>query len=141
MKKLICLFTLLSILCCSTLIHAQNNDKLDPGFVLLDVILYRPVGLVVTALGAVSLIAVSPLIGLASIPEPHDAFTQTSDILFVAPATYTFIRPIGDRHFPFVAPLPLHHLVSTQKAPLQPKQTPTPTAPSQQSVPTEAKGL
>ena len=141
MKKLICLFSLFSILCCSTLIHAQTNDKLDPGFVLLDLFLYRPVGLVVTALGAVALIAVSPLIGLASIPEPHDAFTQTSDILFVAPATYTFIRPIGDPNFPFIAPLPLHHLVSTQKVPLQTKQTPTPITPSQQSIPAEAKGL
>ncbi len=138
MKKLICVFSILSISCFPTIIHAQNNNKLDSGFVLLDVILYRPVGFVVTAIGAVALVAVSPLIGLASIPEPHDAFAQTSDILFVAPATYTFIRPIGDRDFPFVAPPPSHQLVTTQKATLLPSTISskliTPSTPIQQTI-------
>ena len=80
----------------------------------------------------------SPLVGLASIPEPHDAFAQTSDILFVAPATYTFIRPIGDRDFPFVAPPLSHQLVTTQKATLLPSTISskliTPSTPIQQTI-------
>jgi len=88
MKRLISFFILLSVICCSANANSESVEKTDPAFVLLDVILYRPVGLVITVVGTAVFVAVTPLIGLASIPAPHDAFAKTSNILVVAPATY-----------------------------------------------------
>lgn len=104
MKKLISLFILLSVMCCSAVAHSQSVEESDPGFVLLDVLLYRPVGLVVTVIGTGVFVGMSPLTALASIPVPHDAFVKTSKILILAPANYTFIRPLGDRDFPYHVP-------------------------------------
>ena len=101
MKKLIRFFVLLPVLCCSSIAHSQSVEETDPGFVLLDVLLYRPVGFAVTIIGTGAFIGLSPLTALASIPEPHDAFAKTAKILILAPAAYTFIRPIGDRDFPY----------------------------------------
>ncbi|MEY3289113.1 MAG: hypothetical protein RLZZ419_1355 [Pseudomonadota bacterium] len=101
MKKLISLFIVLSLMCGSAVAQSQSTAKADPGFVLLDVLLYRPVGLVVTIIGTGILVGVSPLIALASIPKPHDAFAKMSEILVLAPAGYTFVRHVGDRDFPY----------------------------------------
>jgi hypothetical protein len=103
MKKLISLFIVLSLICGSAVAQSPNIAKADPGFVLLDVLLYRPVGLAVTIIGSAVFVGVSPLIALASIPKPHDAFAKMSEILVLAPAGYTFVRPIGDRDFPYHA--------------------------------------
>jgi hypothetical protein len=102
MKKLISFIILLSVMCCSTVAQSQSNDEIDTGFfVILDVLFYRPVGLAVTLIGTGVFIGMSPLTALASIPAPHDAFAKTSNILILAPAAYTFIRPVGDRSFPY----------------------------------------
>ena len=122
MKRLIRFFILLSVICCSANANSESVEKTDPAFVLLDVILYRPVGLVVTVVGTAVFVAVTPLIGLASIPAPHDAFAKTSNILVVAPAAYTFIRPIGDRDFPYVGSPNLYKTTVPQK----PVQAPVP---------------
>jgi hypothetical protein len=114
MKKLISLFILLSVMCCSAVAHSQGVEKTDPGFVLLDVLLYRPVGLVATVIGTAVFVGVSPLIALASIPEPHDAFAKISEILILAPGAYTFVRPIGDRDFPYHASQYKHKSIGTQ---------------------------
>lgn len=79
-------------------------EESGPGFVILDVLLYRPVGLAVTIIGTGLFVGMSPLTALASIPEPHDAFAKTSKILVLAPAAYTFIRPLGDRSAPYHVP-------------------------------------
>jgi hypothetical protein len=145
MKKLISLFILLSVMCCSAVAHSQSVEKTDPGFVLLDVLLYRPVGLVVTVIGTAMFVGVSPLTALASIPEPHDAFAKVGKILILAPAAYTFIRPVGDRDFPYHAPPYKYKLVATHKNAVIPKQSPvTPAAPDVQSpqrYPDAGKGL
>ena len=104
MKKLIRFVILLSIIFCSAVVHSQSAEETDPGFVLLDVLLYRPVGFAVTIIGTGAFIGLSPLTALASIPAPHDAFLKTSNILILTPAAYTFIRPLGDRDFPYHAP-------------------------------------
>ncbi|MEC4748711.1 hypothetical protein [Methylomicrobium sp. Wu6] len=75
--------------------------KADPGFTLLDILIYRPIGLAVTIAGAGLVVGISPLIALASIPRPHDAFPQAFDILVNNPAAYTFVRPLGDRSLPY----------------------------------------
>lgn len=74
-----------------------QNIATDPAFVLLDVILYRPVGLALTIAGTALYVGLSPLTAMASIPEPHDAFEKTYKVLIRMPARYTFVRPVGDR--------------------------------------------
>jgi hypothetical protein len=116
MKKLISFIILLSVMCCSTAARSQSKDEIDTGFfVILDVLFYRPVGLAVTLIGTGVFIGMSPLTALASIPAPHDAFAKTSNILILAPAAYTFIRPVGDRTFPYHVPQNKHKPVAAQK--------------------------
>jgi hypothetical protein len=114
MKKLISYFILLSVMCCSAVAYSQSVEEVDPGFVILDVLLYRPVGFAVTIIGTGAFIGLSPLTALASIPEPHDAFAKTGKILILAPGAYTFIRPVGDRDFPYHAPPYKYAPVATQ---------------------------
>lgn len=129
-------------MCCSGVAHSQSVEEVDPGFVILDVLLYRPVGLVVTVIGTGVFIGLSPLTALASIPEPHDAFAKTSKILILAPGAYTFIRPIGDRDFPYhaprykYAPVAAHNNVETYNMTVTPGQRPIPPVlPDMQSSP------
>ena len=151
MKKLISFFILLSAMCCSAVAHSQSVEENDPGFVLLDVLFYRPLGLVATVIGTGAFIGLSPLTAFASIPEPHDAFLKTSKILILAPAAYTFIRPLGDRDFPYHVPPYKHKPVATQnnvetyKSAVPPIQSPVtpaiPTAQPQLLYPDTGKGL
>ncbi len=118
---------LLSVIGYANVSYSQSTVQSDPGFYLLDVLLYRPVGLVATIAGTSAFVAISPLLGLASIPEPHDAFQRTAGILVLAPAAYTFIRPIGDRDFPYIAPPPRRTLSVIPKNTLKPLQQPVTT--------------
>ena len=147
MKKLISFFILLSVMCCSSVVHSQSVEQTDPGFVLLDVLLYRPVGLAATIIGTGLFIGMSPLTALASIPKPHDAFVKTSNILILAPGNYTFVRPVGDRSFPYHASPYKHKQVATpntvepSKNTVIPRQRPvTPAAPDVQSPPQRYPG-
>ena len=145
MKKLIRFVILLSVMCCSAVAHSQSVEETDPGFVLLDVLLYRPLGLVATVIGTGAFIGLSPLTALASIPEPHDAFAKTGKILILAPGAYTFIRPGGDRDFPYHVPPYKHKPAATHKNAVIPKQRPvtpaTPDVQSPQRYPDTGKGL
>ncbi|NOT85015.1 MAG: hypothetical protein HOP02_09645 [Methylococcaceae bacterium] len=106
MKKLFSLVLLLSIMVFIPVAHPQTPvaratsvEATDPGFVVLDVLLYRPLGFVATLVGGAVFVGMSPLTALASIPAPHDAFNKTFNILVLTPAAYTFVRPVGDRRF------------------------------------------
>jgi hypothetical protein len=135
MKKLISFVILSSVMCNSAVAGSQSVERTDPGFVLLDVLLYRPMGLAATVIGTGAFIGLSPLTALASIPAPHDAFVKTGKILILAPAAYTFIRPIGDLEFPYYPPTHIHKPVSAHNSYVIPKQRPTttPAAPDTQS--------
>lgn len=142
MKKLTRFFVLLSVLCSSAVVHSQSIEETDPGFVLLDILLYRPVGFAVTIIGTGAFIGLSPLTALASIPAPHDAFAKTGKILILAPAAYTFIRPIGDRDFPYHAqpyrhkPLAVHKNTETYNTTVTPNQpSVVPAIPDEQQQP------
>ncbi len=128
MKKLIGIFILLTLMCNSAVANSQSVEQNDPGFVLLDVLLYRPLGLAATIIGTGVFIGVSPLTALASIPAPHDAFVKMSNILIRFPADYTFIRPIGNRNFPYYASPYKHKMVATHINALIPR--PSPVAPA-----------
>jgi len=77
----------------------QPEKNYSPLFVIPDILIYRPVGIAVTAAGAGLFAAISPLTALAQISPPHNAFEKTSNILIMAPARYTFDRPVGDMSF------------------------------------------
>ncbi len=96
MKKLTGFFILVSILSYSTVAHSRYVEAVRPDYVMLDVLLVRPAGLVATIIGTGLYIGISPLTALASIPEPHDAFVKTGEVLILSPANYTFVRPLGD---------------------------------------------
>ena len=108
MKKILSMTLLISALASSSMANAQNQQAVDPLFVLLDVVLYRPIGVVATVVGAGVFAGISPLVALASIPKPHDAFKKTAGILVLAPAAYTFVRPVGDKGFPYDEPVDRH---------------------------------
>jgi hypothetical protein len=116
MKKLIGFIILLSVISCSTIPTSKRVEQVDPGFVLLDVILYRPIGLIATVVGTGMFVGISPLTALASIPEPHNAFAKTADILIFSPIAYTFIRPVGDRSFPYRIPYKHRRVAAQNKA-------------------------
>ncbi|MBS3951354.1 MAG: hypothetical protein KGZ88_00130 [Methylomicrobium sp.] len=118
MKKRTCIFILLSLVFSCPVANAQPIEASDPGFVLLDVLFYRPLGFAATVVGTGLFIGISPLTALASIPHPHDAFIKTGNILVLAPGAYTFIRPLGDRRFPYVPPSYKHkRIVSDNDVP------------------------
>ncbi len=79
------------------LIMAANvrADEVRTDAFLADVILARPVGLVATICGSALFVAISPLTALATISPPHDAFELAANKLILAPATFTFDRPVG----------------------------------------------
>ena len=151
MKKLISLFVLLSIMSCSTIPQSQRVEEVQPGFVVLDVLFYRPLGLVATVIGTGMFIGLSPLTAFASIPSPHDAFVKTSKILILSPATYTFIRPVGNRDFPYQMsrykhkPVAAQNNAETYNMTVTPGQRPVaPTVPNvqpPQRYPETGKGL
>lgn len=129
----------------SAVAQSQSVEETQPGFVLLDVILYRPVGLAATIIGTGVFIGISPLTALASIPAPHDAFVKTSNILIRAPADYTFVRPVGNRDAPYYAPQYKQKPVAVQKNAVIPKQSyvppSVPYAQSPQRAPNTSGGL
>jgi hypothetical protein len=64
--------------------------------ILADLLLLRPFGIGLTAAGGALFIATSPFAAIASIAPPHDAFQRSGNALFVAPAAFTFMRPLGE---------------------------------------------
>ncbi len=97
-KKILLALAIMSMITLSVPASAENYQKeYDPGFVLLDIIVYRPLSLAATLVGTGLFVVISPLTAMASIAPPHDAFEKTADILIVKPGEYTFTRPVGDR--------------------------------------------
>jgi hypothetical protein len=95
--KIKILILAIMILGMTNIAHAQNEQP--PVVALIDVILYRPLGLVATVVGSATFVAISPLTAIAAISPPHDAFQITADLLIMKPAKYTFDRPL-DVYYP-----------------------------------------
>lgn len=64
--------------------------------VLADLLLLRPFGIALTVAGTGLFIATAPFTAIAAIAPPHDAFEKAGTALAVAPAAFTFMRPLGD---------------------------------------------
>jgi hypothetical protein len=68
---------------------------LPRGVELVDIVIYRPLGLTTTLVGTAFFIGISPLTALTAISPPHDAFQKAADLLIFKPAKFTFDRPLG----------------------------------------------
>lgn len=95
MKRNKVLLAAVAMLLVSTAAHAEAHN--DPGWALLDILLYRPAGVVATIAGAGVFVGMAPLTALAQTVPPHDAFEKTADILIGIPGHFTFVRPLGAR--------------------------------------------
>jgi len=63
---------------------------------ILSELIIRPVAVLGSATGLALFVIASPISGLASIPEPHDAFKTTWNDFVVTPYHFAFRRPFGD---------------------------------------------
>lgn len=63
---------------------------------ILSELIIRPVAVVASVTGLALFIVASPFSGLASIPEPHDAFKTTWNDFVITPYHFAFRRPFGD---------------------------------------------
>ena len=107
-----------------------------PG-VLADIILLRPVGVALAAAGTALFVATTPLVAIADIAPPHDAFARAGTIMVLGPAGFAFNRPLGEMNYQrdgvypnltrpqdrkFSAPMPV--VTETQPTPLPPAKAP-----------------
>ena len=74
---------------------AEGRNLTIPG-VLADLILLRPLGIAMSVAGTGLFLGTSPFAGLASIAPPHDAIQRSGEALVIAPAAFTFMRPLGE---------------------------------------------
>jgi hypothetical protein len=77
----------------------RPGRQLSAPYVLADLILLRPFGFAMTVAGTGLLIATSPFTALASFAPPYDAFLRAGNALVVAPAGFTFNRPLGEMSY------------------------------------------
>ncbi|MCK5191582.1 MAG: hypothetical protein KAR12_16170 [Methylococcales bacterium] len=97
MKHIFLVLALISTISISAPVYAEDaKENYSPFFVIPDILIYRPIGIAVTVVGAGLFAAMSPLTALAQISPPHDAFEITSNILIMGPVKYTFARPVGN---------------------------------------------
>ncbi len=74
----------------------SGERNVTPQGVLADLLLLRPFGLAMTVAGTGLFIGTSPLAALAATAPPYDALQRSGEALVIAPAAFTFMRPIGD---------------------------------------------
>lgn len=73
----------------------QTQKETSLAREILPELLIRPMGVLGSIAGAAFFVAGSPFSGLASIPEPHDAFMKTYEDFVLTPFNFTFRRPLG----------------------------------------------
>ncbi len=74
----------------------EADDSSSTAKDILSELIIRPVAVVASVTGLAMFIVASPFSGLASIPEPHDAFKATWEDFVVTPYRFAFRRPFGD---------------------------------------------
>lgn len=74
----------------------QEEDTSSLGKDIFTELIFRPVSVVGSVTGLAIFVVASPVSGLASIPEPHDAFEITWNDFVVTPYHFAFRRPFGD---------------------------------------------
>ena len=103
-KSWFIVFLILVLLSATTLVAAQEttkpneanetNETLEApdaaGMMLLDAFLLRPLGLAATVLGTAAFVVTLPF------SLPTRSADDAAKVLVVKPATYTFVRPLGE---------------------------------------------
>jgi len=74
---------------------SDGKELGDDISIIIDLVLFRPIGLVTTIGGTVAYVASLP------ISLPTQSAGKTFNALVVGPARYTFIRPLGDEYVPW----------------------------------------
>jgi len=74
---------------------SDGRELGDDTAILLDLVLFRPLGLV-TTVGGIAAFVVSLPISL-----PTLSAGKTYNALVIGPARYTFVRPLGDEYVPW----------------------------------------
>lgn len=77
-------------------LDSHDERNFHPFAIFADLVLLRPFGLAMTVAGTGLFVATTPFAGVASLATPHDALLRSGDALVVAPAAFTFLRPVGD---------------------------------------------
>ena len=95
-KSLVLVIALTFSTSCFAATPASQADGYD---VIIDAVLLRPFGFATMVVGSALFVGLSPLVAIASIPAPHDAFVRLADTIVVKPAKYTFVRPVGDYNY------------------------------------------
>lgn len=96
LKKSVLIFILLSLFSLSNSAYAVESETEDQYPGTLPELIMRPVGFCSSIIGLTAFVLSTPFAGLASIPEPHDAFQKTYNAFVETPFQYTFTRPWGD---------------------------------------------
>lgn len=97
MKKTRPLLPLLALCAAlATPIASAEGRNLTPQGILADLVLLRPFGLAITVMGTGLFLGTSPLAAIADLAAPNDALLHSGEALVVAPAAFTFMRPLGD---------------------------------------------
>ncbi|MFO1417596.1 MAG: hypothetical protein U1E83_02900 [Methylotetracoccus sp.] len=74
-----------------------STDKVfSTGDAVVELFVFRPLGLAGTIAGAAVFTAALPFTALASIAPPHDAVSRSSELLVNRIARWAFVRPFGD---------------------------------------------
>ncbi|GFO71864.1 hypothetical protein BJAS_P1650 [Bathymodiolus japonicus methanotrophic gill symbiont] len=76
--------------------ETEMDDTSSTDKYMLSEVIIRPFAVLGSVTGFALFLAASPFSGLASIPEPHDAFKKTWDNFVVTPYFFAFRRPLGD---------------------------------------------
>lgn len=85
------IFAMVLVSFCPSAMAAETQlGQPTPGNTFIDALIYRPVGLAAIPLGTVLFIVTLPFSALGGNVD------QAFDNLVVAPAKYTFCRPLGD---------------------------------------------
>lgn len=74
---------------------AKSDERASLATIYADVLIYRPIGFALTVTGTALFVAVSPMLAIANIAPPHDAFDDSLEMLVMTPFNFTFDRPLG----------------------------------------------
>lgn len=74
---------------------AKAAESVSLGTLYADILIYRPIGFAMTMTGAAVFVAVSPMLAVANLAPPHNAFDHASDMMIKTPYQFTFERPLG----------------------------------------------
>ena len=86
---------LLFLMLSCSLQFAKADEPVSLGTLYADILIYRPIGFAMTMTGAAVFVAVSPMLAVANLAPPHDAFDHASDMIIKTPYRFTFERPLG----------------------------------------------